>query len=52
MSLVDDQPAREIGWSALKQMGLILEGSYAVYPLIRWLQSILTILVVGDFQVV
>jgi hypothetical protein len=52
MSLVDDQPAREIGWSDLKQMGLILEGSYAVYPLIRWLQSILTILVVGDFQVV
>ena len=31
MSLIDDQPAREIGWSALKQMGLILEGSYAVY---------------------
>jgi hypothetical protein len=35
MSLFDDQPAREIGWSALKQMGLIREGNYAAYPLIR-----------------
>jgi hypothetical protein len=34
MSLVDDQLACGIGWSALKQMGLILEGSFAVYPLI------------------
>jgi len=35
MSLVDDHLARETGWSALKQMGLILAGSFAVYPLIR-----------------
>jgi hypothetical protein len=35
MSLFDDQPARGIGWSALEKTGLILEGSNAVYPLIR-----------------
>jgi hypothetical protein len=32
---VDDQPAREIGWNALEKTGLILEVSFAVYPLRR-----------------
>jgi hypothetical protein len=32
---VDDQLALEIGWSALEKTGLILDGRYAVYPLIR-----------------